>query len=189
MCRPSSAKGERFSRSTFAVLRPNWGRDRGSLLNRFHFDSILNIMAVLIVLLGSWVILRGIGALGVSLLATWRDSARYALAIMFVFTATAHFSKMKHDLSQMVPSFFPRRLWLVYITGVLELLGAVGLLLPGFRSLAGVCLIALLCGMFMAKVNAELKGITLRGKPATPLWLRTPMQIFFIVLLWWSTRG
>jgi uncharacterized membrane protein len=144
-------------------------------------------MAVLIVLLVSWLILRGIGALGVTALATWQDSARYALALMFAFTGVAHFNKMKHDLARMIPSFFPRPLWLVYITGVLEFLGAVGLLLPKFRSLAGICLIALLIGIFTANVNAAMKGVTLRSRPATPLWLRTPMQLLFIGLLWWST--
>lgn len=146
-------------------------------------------MIVLIVLLASWTILRGIGALGVTSLADWHDSARYALAVMFGFTSIAHFNRMKHDLAQMIPSFFPRRLWVVYITGVLELLGSAGLLLAKFRSLAGVCLIVLLCGMFIANLNAALKGITLRGKPPTELWLRTPMQILFVGLLWWSTRG
>lgn len=149
---------------------------------------LFKLMAVLIVLLVSWLIFRGIGALGVAALAAWQHSARYALAVMFVFTAIAHFNRMKHDLVQMIPSFFPWRQWLVYITGVLELLGAAGLLLPTFRSLAGICLIALLIGMFVANVNAALKGITLRGRPATPLWLRTPMQVLFIALLWWSTR-
>jgi uncharacterized membrane protein len=60
---------------------------------------------------------------------------------------------------------------------------------PQFRRLAGVCLIALLIGMFIANVNAAQKGVTLRGKAATPLWLRTPMQVLFIALLWWSTRA
>jgi uncharacterized membrane protein len=76
----------------------------------------------------------------------------------------------------------------VYITGVLELLGAAGLVLPEFRRLAGICLIALLIGMYIANINAAQKGITLRGKRPTPLWLRTPMQILFVALLWWSTR-
>jgi uncharacterized membrane protein len=107
---------------------------------------------------------------------------------MFIFTASAHFNKMKHDLARMIPAYFPRPLLLVYITGILELLGAVGLLLPEFRRLAGLCLIALLIAMFIANVNAAQKGVTLRGKPATPLWLRIPMQIFFVALLWWSTR-
>jgi hypothetical protein len=42
--------------------------------------------------------------------------------------------------------------------------------------------------MFIANFNAAQKGVTLRGKPPTPLWLRAPMQILFIALLWWSTR-
>ena len=146
-------------------------------------------MVVLIVLLVSWLVFRAVGAAGVHALGSWQDSARYALAVMFVFTATAHFNKMKHDLAQMIPSYFPRSLLIVYITGVLELLGAAGLVLPEFRRVAGICLIALLIGMFVANVNAAQKGVTLRGKPPTPLWLRAPMQILFVWFLWWSTRA
>jgi uncharacterized membrane protein len=145
-------------------------------------------MAVLIVLLASWLVLRGIGALGISPLATWQHSAVYALAILFTFTSVAHFNKMKYDLARMIPSGFPRPLLLVYITGVLEFLGAIGLLLSPFRRLAGICLAVMLAGLFVANVNAALQGVTLRGKPATRLWLRTPMQVFFIWLLWWSTK-
>jgi len=146
-------------------------------------------MLVLMVLLVSWAAFRAIGAAGVQALSSWQDSARYALVVMFVFTSTAHFNKMKHDLGRMIPAFFPRPLLLVYITGVLELLGAAGLLLPQFRRLAGICLIALLVGMFVANVNAAQNGVSLRGKPPTPLWLRAPMQVLFIVLLWWSPRA
>ena len=141
-------------------------------------------MLVLIVLLVSWIAFRGMGAAGVHALSSWRDSARYALAVMFIFTATAHFNKMKHDLARMIPPFFPCPLLSVYVTGVLEVLGALGLMLPQHRRLAGICLIALLIGMFVANVNAAQSG-----KPATPLWLRAPMQVLFIALLWWSTRA
>jgi uncharacterized membrane protein YphA (DoxX/SURF4 family) len=98
-------------------------------------------MLVLIVLLAAWLVFRAIGAAGVHVFASWQHSALYALAVMFVFTATAHFNKMKHDLAQMIPSSFPRPLLIVYITGVLELLGAAGLVLPRFRRLAGICLV------------------------------------------------
>jgi len=107
---------------------------------------------------------------------------------MFVFAATAHFNKMKHDLARMIPAYFPRLLLIVYTTGVLKLLLAAGLVLPEFRRVAGICLIALLIGMFIANVNAAQQGVTLRGKPP-PLWLRAPMQILFVALLWWSTRA
>ncbi len=145
-------------------------------------------MLVLIVLLASWGVLRGIGTAGVHALASWQDSARYALIVMFIFTASAHFNRMKHDLARMIPAYFPRPLLIVYITGILELFGAAGLVLPYSRRSAGICLIALLVGMFIANINAAQKAVTLRGKPPTPLWLRVPMQILFIGLLWWSTR-
>jgi uncharacterized membrane protein YphA (DoxX/SURF4 family) len=90
------------------------------------------------VLLAAWLVFRGVGAAGVHALASWQHSALYALALMFVFTATAHFNKMKHDLARMIPSSFPCPLLIVYITGVLELLGAAGLVLPQFRRLAGI---------------------------------------------------
>lgn len=145
-------------------------------------------MAVLFVLLTSWLGFRAIGALGVPTFATWRDAARYALALMFVFTGSAHFNRMKHDLARMVPAVFPRPLALVYLTGICEFLGAAGLLLPRFRSFAGICLIALLIVLFPANVKAARDRLLLRGKAVTPLWQRAPMQVFFIGLIWWSTK-
>ena len=83
----------------------------------------LLLMAVLGVLLVSWLVFRGIGWLGVSALATWQASAGYALAVMFVMTGSAHFTGMKHDLERMVPRAFPWPMFIVYCTGVLEFLG------------------------------------------------------------------
>jgi uncharacterized membrane protein len=145
-------------------------------------------LAVLIVLFGSWLIFRGIGALGVPALAAWQDSARYALAVMFVFTGVGHFTKLRHDFARMVPRMFPSPMALVYITGVLELLGAAGLLLPKFRAVAGLCLIALLVAMFPANMRAAFNHMEVAGRAATPLWLRAPIQLLFIGLLLWSTR-
>jgi uncharacterized membrane protein len=77
---------------------------------------------------------------------------------------------------------------MVYIAGVLELLGAAGLLLSKFRAITGLCLIALLIVMFPANMRAAFNRLELGGRTATPLWLRAPMQLLFIVLLLWSTR-
>jgi uncharacterized membrane protein len=145
-------------------------------------------MIVLVVLFGSWGILRGVGVLGVTGLATWNDSIRYALAIMFIFTGVSHFTPLRKDMARMIPSFFPQPMLIIYITGVFEIMGAAGLLIPQFRSLTGLCLIFLLIGMFTANVNAAVNGVTLLGKPAMSLWLRTPMQILLIALVWWASR-
>jgi uncharacterized membrane protein len=143
-------------------------------------------MIVLIVLFASWLIFRGMGALGVSAFATWHDTARYALATMFTFTVISHFTKLKNDMVRMMPAIFPRPLLLVYITGVLELMGAAGLLLSATRPLAGICLILFLLAVFPANVKAAREKLTLNNKPATQIWLRLPMQILFVVLIWWA---
>jgi uncharacterized membrane protein len=145
-------------------------------------------IAVLVVLLVSWLVFRGMGVLGVSAWGTWQASADYALAVMFVMTGSAHFTKMKHDMQRMVPRVFPRPLGIVYATGMLEFLGAAGLLLPKVRSWAGMCPIVLLVAMFPANVRAARERLSLRGKPATALWLRAPMQVFFIGLIGWASR-
>jgi len=141
-------------------------------------------MQVLIVLFGSLLLYRALGALGVAVLDAWMASARFALATMFVFTATAHFAPMRKDLIAMVPPGLPRPDLLVFSTGLMELTGGVGLLFEATRWWAALSLIALLFALFPANVSASRRGILLRGRPATPLWIRTPMQILFVVWAW-----
>ncbi|HWR54734.1 MAG TPA: DoxX family protein [Bryobacteraceae bacterium] len=143
---------------------------------------------VLAVLLSSWLVLRAIGAAGVQRLASWRDSGRWALAMMLLFTASAHFTSMRHDLARMVPEWVPSPGAVIFVTGILEIAGAVGILLPRTRGVAGICLCLLFAVMFAANVKAAREGLRLGGSPATPLVLRLPMQVLFIWLAWWSTR-
>lgn len=77
----------------------------------------------------------------------------------------------------------------VFVTGILEIAGAIGILLPRTRRLAGLCLCLLFAGMFVANVKAAQEGLTIGGSPATPLVLRLPMQILVIWLAWWSTHA
>ena len=122
-------------------------------------------------------------------MSTWRDSGRWALAVMLLFTASAHFTSMRYDLAKMVSGWVPEPLAVIYLTGALEIAGALGMLWPRTRSIAGICLCALFAAMFPANVKAARDGLTLGGNPATELWLRAPMQILFIWLAWWSTRA
>ena len=88
----------------------------------------------------------------------------------------------------MTPPWIPKPKALVSFTGVCEILGAIGILIPALQRVAGVALILLFVALFPANVHAARAGLTLRGKPVTPLWLRTPMQLLIIVLTWWSTQ-
>src|SRR5712691_2818818 len=141
-------------------------------------------MQVLLVLFGSLSFYRALGAAGASLFATWMLSARFALATMFVFTAISHFAPMRRDLIAMVPPGLSRPDLLVFFTGVLELAGTAGLVFEATRFWAAWGLILLMLALFPANVSAARRGIELRGRRATPLWIRAPMQILFVVWAW-----
>ena len=144
-------------------------------------------MVSLFVLVVSFLLLRGMGLLGVDRLSSWRMAGRGALVIMFLFTGFSHFSNMKYDLAAMIPAPLPNSLWVIYLTGLFEIGGAVGLLIPRTRKLAGICLVLLLVALFPANVYAALNEIPLRGEAATPLWIRTPMQLLYIGMVWWTS--
>jgi uncharacterized membrane protein len=103
---------------------------------------------------------------------------------MLLFTGSSHFSSMKDDFVAMLPEPVPKDVRIIYLTGLAEIAGAIGLLIPNTRRAAGMALVVQLAAMFPANVNAALQGIPLRGKPPTALWLRAPMQLLYIAVIW-----
>jgi len=145
-------------------------------------------LAPLIVLVGSLFGLRLVG-LVLPAFVDWQTDGRYALALMLVLTASAHFlPSPREEVIRMVPSRLPAHPHLVTLTGVLELLAAGGLLLPVVAPLAGAGLVVLLIVMFPANIRAALENLPLRGKRATPLTFRLPLQVLFIAVTWWASQ-
>lgn len=71
---------------------------------------------------------------------------------------------------------------LVYLSGVFEILGGLGLILPATRRFAAWGLIALFVAVFPANLNMALNDLPL-GKDPIPtwvLWARLPLQLGFI---------
>ncbi|WP_438001888.1 DoxX family protein [Sorangium sp. So ce185] len=137
-------------------------------------------MAPLLVLSISFALLLILGRLGVRHLASWVTCLRYALAAMFLLTASAHWGSRRAELVAMVPPALPYPELLVTVTGVLEIAGAAALLVPRLAPWAAAGLTILLVAMFPANVHAARAGLTLGGSPVTPLVPRTLIQIVFL---------
>lgn len=137
---------------------------------------------ILIVLL---IVFRAASLVGIRQFSTFQDAAVPALAAMFLFTGITHFTNVKLEYLAMIPPPIPRELWIIHLTGVLEIAGALGLLIPGTRKFAGIGLALLLFLMFPANLYAAVNEIPFRGRPATNLWLRVPVQVVFVSLLVW----
>jgi uncharacterized membrane protein len=140
-------------------------------------------MLPFLVFVAATFLLRLAGAAGLPLLDSWTTSLRGGLSLMFLLTASAHWGKRRRDLIAMVPPVFPQTGLIVTITGVLELLGAVGLLLPSIAPAAAACLAVLLMAMLPANVRAAREHLGIGTSPATPLPLRTLLQAVFITAL------
>jgi uncharacterized membrane protein len=143
-------------------------------------------MMPLIVLVVVTLVARAAGRLVAPGARDWAGAMRVGLAMMFFFTAAAHFNSMRPDMIAMVPPFVPNPGLMVTFTGICEILGAIGLLVPRTRKLAALALILLLVSVLPANIYAAQEGVTLRGAAPTPMIPRITLQLVFIAALWWS---
>jgi uncharacterized membrane protein len=108
------------------------------------------------------------------------------LAAVFVIAGAMHFV-IPASYERIVPEWLPNATLLVQISGVAEILGGIGLLVPNVRRYAGIGLIALLVAVFPA--NVEMLRLALADDASflaeAALWLRLPLQP---VLIWWVWR-
>lgn len=106
--------------------------------------------------------------------------------VVFIIAGILHFVMPKFYL-QIMPPYLPQPLRLVYASGVLEVLGGAGLLLPATRTAAAIGVILLLVAMLPANVEmlrlAQQRGASAAFQAAC--WLRLPLQP---LLMWWVWR-
>jgi uncharacterized membrane protein len=88
---------------------------------------------------------------------------------------------------RMMPPWLPAHLLLVQISGVCEILGGLGLIVPRTRRLAAIGLIALLVAVFPANLQMALHPAEyLDIGPAIAFYVRLPLQFALIYAVWWA---
>jgi uncharacterized membrane protein len=116
---------------------------------------------------------------------------RLVLAALFLFAGTVHLVHPRLFLPIMPPGI-PWPVACIIISGVFELLGGVGLLVPSapIRKLAGVGLILLLIAVFPANIYMAVAHIQVHGIPSQSwmAWARLLLQPILILAVWWVSR-
>ncbi|MEX2128022.1 MAG: DoxX family protein [Xanthobacteraceae bacterium] len=122
--------------------------------------------------------------LGVPGLDDWRACMRWGLAIALVFTGVDHLLLPVRYLP-MLPDFVPYPNEIVALTGLCEIAGAFGLLIPRLRRLAGVMLAIYFVAVFPANIKNAIEGLSVEGLPSANwyYWVRLPFQP---LVVWWS---
>jgi len=113
---------------------------------------------------------------------------KYLFGLSFVLAGLYHFINPAFYL-RMMPPFLPWHLFLVYLSGFLEMALGILLLVPKFTRLSAWGLIALLVAVFPANVHMALNPQLFPGLPRVALWLRLPLQAVLIAWAYWFTRG
>lgn len=128
-----------------------------------------------------------------SLSHVWRtrrvSTAQFAgLSVVFLWFfigGIAHFAATATE-ARIVPPYIPWPVAAVLVSGVFELLGAFGLLLPATRKAAGIGLFVLTLAVTPAHFYM-LQRPDLFPVPVWALWLRLPIQVALLWLIAWST--
>jgi uncharacterized membrane protein len=139
-------------------------------------------MLPLLMLIFAFAAFRLAGA-GIPYFADREHALRAALGVMFLFTASAHWGKLKADLIRMVPSAFGNGGIWVSATGVAEILIAAGLQIPHAARAAAICAMAMLVAIFPANAKAARERLTLGGRPVPSFWVRFGIQLIFLAAL------
>ena len=108
---------------------------------------------------------------------------RWLAAVGFIAAGANHF-RMPEVYVSIIPPYLPWPLALVNISGIAEILGGLGILIPKVRLAAGWGLIALLAAVFPANIDMALHGF--RSVPGWILWLRLPCQLVFVAWIYWT---
>ncbi len=93
-------------------------------------------------------------------------------------------------MAMMLPPSLAYRVELIYLTGVLEFLGAIGVWIPRLARLTGLLLIIMLIGILPANIYSALQRVEFGGHGAGPLYLlvRVPFQLFVIGWTYFATE-
>ena len=116
-------------------------------------------------------------------------SGNLAMAVFIIFTGFAHF-KYQKGMAMMIPTIFPAKIFLVYLTGILEIAAGIGLMFPATRELTALLLILFFVIIFFANINSSKKHINLFKADFTGPGMeylykeRLPMQVILIAWTW-----
>jgi len=119
-----------------------------------------------------------------------RTALRWGLTIFMVGAGVNHFL-VPETYDAMVPRALPAPALLVQISGVFEVLGGLGLILPATRRLAAWGLVALFVAVFPANINMAINHLPLgtHELPTWALWGRLPLQFLLIAWAYTFTRA
>ena len=124
-----------------------------------------------------------------SFLEKYKTLTIFVMGVMYVFIGIKHFTDPQYFLD-IVPPQLPFKLFLVYLTGLIEVVGGVAILAPKTRKAGAYLLIFLLVSVFPANIYLYVSETpqSLLGISEADALIRMPFQIPLILLAYWHSK-
>ncbi len=117
----------------------------------------------------------------------WQYLGLAIVFLWFMVGGITHFTSPEFFVNIM-PPYIGWHLEIVYISGALEILGALGILLPATRQHAGNFLILLTIAVTPANIHMWMNPHLFPDVPEAFLTGRLVVQVLLLACIWWSTR-
>jgi uncharacterized membrane protein len=121
-------------------------------------------------------------------MSRWRVAGLVFVFLWFAIGGVAHFALTETEM-RIVPPCIPWPRAAVLVSGVLELLGAAGLLWRPTRRAAGIGLFLLTLAVTPAHFYMLQRPELFAGVPYWALEVRLPVQVALLALIAWSTSA
>lgn len=148
-------------------------------------------MITLIVLIGSFILLICLSRVGIFFKdKSYRELGVYSMAIFLVFFGLSHFYK-QDELILMLPDFIPFPEGIIFITGIIEIMLACGLILPITRRLSGLLIAIYFTAVLPANIYKAVNTVEVSGTLSndTMSWVRIFFQPVFIIWALYCSKG
>ena len=124
-----------------------------------------------------------------SLIENYKLFTIYVMSFMYIFIGIRHFTDPQYFL-EIVPPQLPFKLFLVYLTGLIEVVGGAAILSPKSRKAGAYLLIFLLLSVFPANIYLYVSETpqSLLGISQKDALIRMPFQIPLILLAYWHSK-
>lgn len=128
--------------------------------------------------------------IGVNPQKDFKSNARIGTGLTFIFAGILHFL-IPDTFMKLMPPFIPLPLAMIYLSGVFEIVGGIGLMVSKTKHLASYGLIILLLAVYPANIYVAWEKVQLGGFMSNSFyqWFRVVMQIPLIYWVWWTAKG
>ena len=102
--------------------------------------------------------------------------------IPFILVGIEHFRSPKKFVD-IVPNYLPFALFLVYLTGIIEIVGGLGIIYPETREITGRLMVLFLIAVYPANFNMWINDIPYNGTRLTTQGHLVRLSVQFLLII------